>query len=116
MGKFLGIEYDHWHFVIPVLVLCILMPVGALFVKNPQTIAPVWLILSGTLFLLQYLNELIQRNDPKVIEKYGSFENFLKNSKRDWKLFIIGWVCGSLGGAFLSILILKFSFQSLRGF
>lgn len=55
------------------------------------------LLSTNFVVLLQGVNESFQAIDNKLIKKYGSLENFQKNSKRDWKYTLLG--------LFLSLLI-----------
>lgn len=54
------------------------------------------------LILIQYINEKVQRSDPKLIDKYGSLENFIKNSRRDWVNFWKGLFVGMFIAAILA--------------
>jgi len=90
MKKFI-FEHDTWHFVIPFAVLSIQIPLA---------IELTLYTLLG-LISLQFINEWLQFTDSKMIYKYSSYANFVKNTKKDTKYFIGGLFFGS----FLGVLI-----------
>jgi len=109
---FLGIRYDLWHGILAALLFL------AVFFTGFFTILPVLTLVIGPGFsillislsgifvalLLQSLNEAVQAIDPEVEKQYGSWQNFQKNSKRDWKYFLMGIITGQiLSGIFMVI-------------
>ena len=96
----LGIQFDYWHFLIPVFVLMIEIPLAYLF---PNVIIGhiTTLITVLVLIILQFVNEWKEMIDPYLDLKYGSFANFIINSKRDTKFFVIGLFVGLFVGYIL---------------
>jgi len=115
---FLGIEYNKWHCILAVIGVVGLFVIGFIDVFMP--LRNVWEEngLSGfvlgaiygvsVLFVLalQGTNESVQALDDELVQKYGSYENFQKNSRDDWKWFVLGVGIGSvLIGFFLTIVL-----------
>lgn len=57
-----------------------------------QMLGPVLLFL----ILLQAINEWLQAHDPQRDTKYGSRDNFIRNSKKDWTYFLGGLFSGTI--------------------
>jgi len=86
-----------WHFVIPFVVLTGLIPLYYIFL--PFQWAHMWLFASLLgLIAVQFFYEWKEFTDPRLLEKYGSYENFIKNTKKDIRLFSMGVFMGILAG------------------
>ncbi|MHA1952494.1 MAG: hypothetical protein ACW96U_00920 [Candidatus Heimdallarchaeaceae archaeon] len=107
MGKTLGINDDAWHGIIPFVCMIAMGIVAGIVIEPGPIVSLVWLGLSLSLFAMQWINEYIQGKDPEVELKYGSWENFRKNSKKDWKFFMGGWFIGSFVYAIVYVIISK---------
>ncbi len=94
---FLGIPFDYWHIIIPVVTLVVLIPIIFLNVKKKCGFMLLAIMLL-TLSLLQFWNEWAQIPNYHL---YGTIQDFLANSRNDIKLFVIGM----FGGSFLGFLI-----------
>ena len=96
MPKTLGIDDDYWHGLIPFAVQVFTYP---FVVKYYMSVAPVViLVVSLVLWVLQFVNEWNQAVDHDVAIKYGCYENFQYNSRRDTRNFFIGWITGLFVG------------------
>jgi hypothetical protein len=69
---------------------------GALLSNLNLSIAAFFVIVVLILFLLQFFNELFQFLDKDRDKKYGSKKGFLRNSRKDWALFLLGLFLGSI--------------------
>ena len=97
MGKTLGLNDDYWHGLIPAITLSILIPVWyLLFAINVAHIMTLETVL--VLIILHFINEWKEMIDPYLTLKYGSWQNFIINSKRDTKFFVIGLFVGLIIG------------------
>jgi hypothetical protein len=109
MGKHFGMNDDYWHGIIPLVGMPVLMVFCyfILFPNFPPNLQTFFSFIIPIAFwiLLQYANEKIQGADSHVAEKYGSYQNFLDNSKKDWHYFWMGLVGGILISAFLMFII-----------
>jgi len=87
---------DWAHFWIPFVVI-IILSVVVIFV-SPEVGVIKWLYISTifVLLILQTFNELLQYYDKDRDKKYGGRNEFLKNSKKDWALFILALFSGSI--------------------
>jgi len=95
MGKTLGINDDYWHAIIA---CTIYVAVGTIYF--------IWLGVNGLAYrltlvvsifiimFLQAMNEAMEAISPKLIKNYGSLKNFQANSRKDWRMVIIGTVVG----------------------
>ena len=100
MGKTLGLNDDYYHGIIPFVILMVSIP--AIFWSGYSPVALMRLaVVVIMLITLQFFNEWKQAVDPHVFEKYGSWEGFQKNSRKDTKLFVIG----SFLGLFFGLLV-----------
>lgn len=91
---FLGIAYDFWHIIIPVVTLVVLIPV--FFLKVDKRFALMWfLVMILSLIALQFYYEWSQIPSYML---YGGITDFIANSKHDIKLFVIGMFAGSFAG------------------
>lgn len=99
---FKGSWQDKFHFIIPF----ISMPLSIVFAYFAKIeFHLMFIVMPVLLTFLQALNEAFQAIDPKLGEKYGSYENFQINSKRDWKYFGIGLFAGCvLAGILVGVL------------
>lgn len=84
-------HYDWFHMYFAILTINVSGGIGLWLFDGTQ------LPVLGGLFLgiivawmLQGVNESLQAIGPKLLSKYGSYKAFIKNSRRDWKLFIYG--------------------------
>lgn len=110
-------KYDKWHFILSFLVVYLTaLAVDPLlfsyFVKAfplGVDMRPLFMatgLLIGVLLAaaLQGWNESMQALNPKEVENHGGIERFRKNSRLDWKLFVIG----AFSGAFVYGLTIAF--------
>ena len=96
MSKTLGIPWNMWHGVFPAIAMPVVLGIAmAIFGVSQRilvfTMPPSILVL----FLFQYVNEKIQSKGD-LVKDYGSYENWLKNTRDDWKWFWFGIVAGLL--------------------
>ncbi len=109
MSKFLNLAYNKWHGVISAFIMVFSLVVIPLL-SNLSTQAGFLLsvaIAATVVLVLQGMNESFQANSKTVIQDYGSWENFQKNSKDDWKWTVIGMFAGLFIGTLIFILIEK---------
>ncbi|GAB4327328.1 MAG: hypothetical protein Kow0037_00790 [Calditrichia bacterium] len=98
MAKFLNISYDKWHGILAFVVVFLLFALFWALWAAPlghKLGAPIAFLLTFTLaFLaahhLQSWYELRQAYNPDVNNIYGSWTQFILNSRRDFKYFYIG--------------------------
>jgi hypothetical protein len=101
---FLKISFNKWHGILAIIaVALVFVPCWFFF---SYLLFPVIGIAGTFLFFLvmgimvahhlQSWNEAKQAIDPKLEEKYTNWENFVDNSKDDWKWFwrgiLISWI------------------------
>ena len=109
MGKTLGINDDYWHFIGPFIVLTGFIPPNFIFVKNLLLAFVNTLIVIFILTVFQFVNEWRQATDPSVFAKYSDgWDGFVKNTKRDTKLFIIGLFSGLFMGFVIYGVLINF--------
>ena len=97
MGVTLGINDDYWHAIIAAFIY---VAVGTIYF--------IWLGVNGLAFrltfilavpiimFLQAMNESMEAISPNLIKNYKSLKNFQANSRKDWRMVIIGTVLGLL--------------------
>jgi len=88
-------HYDEFHMYITI-VLLNLISGCAIWTHIPEsTFVQVTILFAYLIvWILHSTNENIQALDKNVIKKYGSWGKFQKNSKRDWKFFLLGCFLG----------------------
>lgn len=92
-----GNKWDKWHGIFAMLIIILLTFIIYLFFGKSQMAFTVGFIISTLLiFALQGVNEALQLQSKKEVEKHGGYEAFAKNSKRDWAFAIMGWIFGSI--------------------
>lgn len=92
---FLGITYNMWHGLIPMIVHPIVVLVWVLisgFSQSTFLVATYHSLL--VLFALQAANEAKQAIDSKLLIKYSSLPAFQSNSREDWKFYFAGQFLG----------------------
>jgi len=106
MSKFLGIEYNMWHGVIPAIVMPVVMVLSVIkFGASQLTFLLAIAALTVFLLMLQGVNESFQSLSKTIFEDYGSYESFQDNSRDDWMWFLIGWNFGTiLSGLFFALI------------
>jgi hypothetical protein len=93
---FLGISYDKWHGILAVIAVLIfflliyffIIPCFELSVFPGVLIA--WLSAVAGTHYLQSATEIYQALDRDIEKKYGSYQNFQENSRKDYKWFWLG--------------------------
>jgi len=108
MSKFLGVDYDKWHFI-----LAFLGSIGAFLAfywlipwdENPavQVLLPM-ILAAGLIFAFQYWNESYQRWNWE--KNYPSLIAFETDSRQDWRYFWYGIFAGQFVNGLLGGLIL----------
>ena len=88
------IDFDRSHGAIAFFVYGIMLLFNVLLFKMIPQIAVIYAIFFT--LMLQAINESMQAIDPKVESKYGSWQRFQRNSKRDWKVCLLGLFAGLL--------------------
>ena len=91
-------KYDKWHFIIPCVVLSVQIPVSVELT--------VYCLLS--LISVQFFYEWYQFVDYNCPDTYGSYQNFVINTKKDIKFFIFGMFIGLFIGFLIYSFITKF--------
>lgn len=90
---------DKYHFIIPVVVYII----AGFFIDSLTG----FFIVSLSLWAAQGINEALQAIDTKLVKKYGSHQGFVDNSRKDWKLFVVGFFFGSFLYAIVASIVTR---------
>jgi len=108
LGKnsYFGVPFDYWHGLIPLITQVVLYPIAMKYWSSVSLY--IVIITSLLLWTLQFVNEWTQAVDSNIVVKYGCYENFQYNSRRDTRFFVIGWMLGLfiglvLGGIWIAI-------------
>lgn len=96
---FLGISYNKWHGVIPLIIMFLSLTLIPLIVGHSQaSFLSIWAGALIVLWMLQGVNESWQFLSKDLIKTYKSLKNAQANSKDDWKWFIMGCAAGTFLG------------------
>lgn len=95
---FLGITYNRWHFILTLLgtvgifltAALVLLPYLGILLRLPVSAFIAFLGWSYA----QMANETYQLFDDKVKDIYGSYENFVTDSRDDWRNCWWGYLLG----------------------
>lgn len=94
-----GISFTAWHFLLALLATLV-VAISVLWFfdswfDSPSVRVAAAILLSFVVWsYLHALNESWQAVDSKLIDKYGSLENFQKDSRSDWEAAFWGWIVG----------------------
>ncbi len=108
MSKWLGVAYNKWHGIFSALVMVIAIGCSGFYLEfDSLQVQFLLALLIGLVasFALQAGNESKQALSKTIVQDYGSYENFQKNSRDDWRWWVIGVVAGTIiGGILFAIL------------
>lgn len=104
MGTTLGLNDDKWHGILAAVITGIIFILVWISFSRPLidsvgTAGTFLICLFSGILISHYLQswyESYQMRDPDLLAKYGSYENFIANSKKDfgffWRGILISWL------------------------
>jgi len=111
---FLWISYNRWHLILAFLVqltfqtfftFCFL---AEFWPDSFERMSLAVSILTASYFAafvtvaLQAFNEAVQLYDQDILQKHGTYPNFIKDSKDDWKNVFIGMILAFIASSVVS--------------